>query len=130
MPAQWGPRGGPGSIWKIDGATARVSLFANVTTDGKTNSGAALGGLAFDPQSKSLFVADRETGLIHRFGMDGADLGSYDHGLAGRAGRGAAAGAVERATAVDVASPQFDSGDPATWNYRRAGAARLWPRGP
>ena len=31
MRGLWGPQGGPGSIWKIDGATARVSLFANVT---------------------------------------------------------------------------------------------------
>ena len=116
MPGQWGPRGGPGSIWKIDGATARVSLFANVTTDGRPNSGAALGGLAFDPQSKSLFVADRETGVIHRIGMDGADHGSYDHGLAGRSALGLPPAPWTARQPVDVASPQFDSGDPATWN--------------
>ena len=116
MPSQWGPRGGPGSIWKIDGATARVSLFANVTTDGRPNSGAALGGLAFDPQSKSLFVADRETGVIHRIGMDGADRGSYDHGLAGRSTLGLPPAPWTARQPVDVASPQFDSGDPATWN--------------
>src|SRR5271157_4769528 len=56
MRGLWGPQAGPGSIWKIDGATARVSLFADVTTNGRANSGAALGGLAFDPESKSLFV--------------------------------------------------------------------------
>ena len=47
-------------------STGAVSLFANVTTNGRANSGAALGGLAYDPDSKSLFVADRETGFIHR----------------------------------------------------------------
>ena len=47
--------GGPGSIWKIDGATARVSLFADVTTNGRANSGAALGGLAFDPELEIAF---------------------------------------------------------------------------
>ena len=52
--------GGPGSIWKIDGVTAAVSLFANVTLNGAPNSGPALGGLVFDPDSKSLLVADRE----------------------------------------------------------------------
>jgi hypothetical protein len=88
MRGLWGPLGGPGSIWKIDGATARVSLFASVTTNGRPNSGAALGGLAFDPDSKSLFVADRETGLIHRLALSGADLGSYDHGLIGRSAQG------------------------------------------
>ncbi len=116
MAGQWGPRGGPGSIWKIDGATARVSLFANVSTDGRPNSGAALGGLAFDPQSRSMFVADRETGVIHRIGMDGADRGSYDHGLAGRSALGLPPAPWTARQPVDVASPQFDSGDPATWN--------------
>ncbi|MGA2496019.1 MAG: hypothetical protein ABSF67_24380, partial [Roseiarcus sp.] len=84
MRGLWGPGGGPGSIWKIDGATGAVSLFATVTTNGRPNSGAALGGLAYDPDSKSLFVADRESGLIHRFGMDGRELDSYDHGVQGR----------------------------------------------
>ena len=62
MRGLWGPQGGPGSIWKIDGTTGKVSLFANVMLDDRANSGAALGGLAFDADSKSLFVADRETG--------------------------------------------------------------------
>jgi hypothetical protein len=116
MPGLWGPRGGPGSIWKIDGASARVSLFADVTTGNRPNSGAALGGLAFDPQSKSLFVADRETGLVHRVGLNGADLGSYDHGVAGRAAQELAAVPWAAQQPIDVTSPRFDSGDPATWN--------------
>jgi hypothetical protein len=69
MAGLFGPQaqqGGPGSIWRIDGASGAVSLFANVALDGVPNSGAALGGLAFDPASKSLFVADRETGMVHR----------------------------------------------------------------
>ena len=68
MPGLWGaaaPEGGPGSIWKIDGASSAVSLFASVGYEGRKNSGPALGGLAFDPQSQSLYAADRETGLIH-----------------------------------------------------------------
>ena len=112
----WGPKGGPGSIWKIDGATARVSLFADVTTSGRPNSGAALGGLAFDADSKSLFVADRETGLIHRFAMNGADLGSYDHGVTGRTAQGLAPAPWTSQQGLDVASAQFNSEDPSTWN--------------
>ena len=53
-------RGGPGSIWRIDGVTGQVSLFANVTLEGASNPGPALGGLAFDKASHLLFVADRE----------------------------------------------------------------------
>ena len=45
-PSQLG--GGPGSIWRIDGTTGEVRLFANVTLDGASNPGPALGGLAFD----------------------------------------------------------------------------------
>jgi hypothetical protein len=116
MRGLWGPNGGPGSIWKIDGATARVSLFANVTTNGRANSGAALGGLAFDPDSKSLFVADRETGLIHRFALNGADLGSYDHGLIGRAAQELPPAPWKAEQTIDITSGQFDSADRATWN--------------
>ena len=120
MRGLWGPRGGPGSIWRIDGATARVSLFADVTTNGRANSGAALGGLAFDPDSKSLFVADRETGLIHRLAMNGADLGSYDHGLTGRAAQELPPTPWKAEQTVDITGPQFDSADRATWNIAPA----------
>jgi hypothetical protein len=78
MPGLWGPHGGPGSIWKIDGQTGAVTLFAIVTTGGRANSGAALGGLAFDPDSKSLFVVDRESGLIHRTRGPGPAAGALE----------------------------------------------------
>jgi hypothetical protein len=119
MPGLWGaasPDGGPGSIWKIDGRSGAIALFANVTLDGRKNSGAGLGGLAFDPQSRSFYVADRETGMIHRFGPDGAELGHYDHGVTGRAGQSLPAVAFDPARKLDIESPQFDSADPATWN--------------
>ena len=117
MPAQWGPGGGPGSIWKINGATGAVTLFANVTTSGKVNAGAALGGLAYDPATKSLFVADRETGLIHRFGTNGVDLGVYDHGVAGNAAVGLPTASAPAAPGMDISSPQFDSARPESWGY-------------
>ncbi|WP_298882118.1 hypothetical protein [uncultured Bradyrhizobium sp.] len=120
MSAQWGPAGGPGSIWKISGLTGEVGLFANVTTGGKANSGAALGALAYDRATKSLFVADRETGLIHRFGANGADLGTYDHGVSGTSAVGLAQ-VAQTASIVDITSPQFDSARPETWGYAAPG---------
>ena len=117
MPGLWGPHGGPGSVWKINGVTGQVTLFANVTTNGRANTGAALGGVAYDPDTKSLFVADRESGLIHRLAMDGRDLGTYDHGVAGRAAEGLPPVAWSAPPDIDVTSSQFDSTEPATWNY-------------
>jgi hypothetical protein len=117
MPAQWGTGGGPGSIWKIDGVRGDVSLFANVAAGGKANSGPALGGLAYDPATKSLFVADRETGLIHRFGRDGAAVGAYDHGVSGRAAVGLAPVPAAAVSGIDLSSPEFDSARPETWGY-------------
>ncbi len=122
MPGLWGSKGGPGTIWKIDGVTGAVSLFADVTLDGRVNSGAALGGLAFDPVSQSLFVADRETGFIHRFDMDGRELGRYDHGDAGRSAQGLPPVPWTSQVPLDITRAQFDSTDPNTWNY--AAAAR------
>lgn len=120
MPGLWGsadPSGGPGSIWKVDGTTGAVSLFANVTLDGRSNPGPALGGLAFDPQSGSLYVADRGTGMIHRLGMDGAEHERYDHGVDGRSAQGLAPVPLDPQRQLDVTSPQFDSEQPATWGY-------------
>src|SRR5262245_12760863 len=117
MPGLWGRQGGPGSIWKIEGASGQVSLFANVTLDGRANSGPALGGLAFDPDSKSLFVADRETGFMHGFGLDGRERGRYDHAVTGRAAQGLSPVTRNAQSALDVTKPQFDSSEPATWNH-------------
>ena len=117
MPGLWGPQGGPGSIWKIEGATGRVSLFANVTLNGRANSGAALGALAYDPDSKTLYAADRETGMIHHLAMDGGDLGSYDHGVTGRGAQGLPPVPWNSQQPIDITSAGFDSTQPATWNY-------------
>jgi hypothetical protein len=83
MPGLFGPPdvgGGPGSIWKIDGRTGAVSLFANIP-----NSGLSLGDIAFDAAHRQFFVSDRASGLIHRIGLDGVPRDSFDHGVAGRA---------------------------------------------
>jgi hypothetical protein len=118
----WGPQtsgGGPGSIWKIDGASGSVSLFANVALGAAVNSGPALGGLTYDPASDSLFVVDRETGMIHRFAMSGAELGHYDHGVEGRSAQGLQPVSYDPSQPLDTTSPQFDSQNPATWHYAR-----------
>jgi hypothetical protein len=117
MPAQWGPGGGPGSIWKIDGLRGDVSLFANVAVGGKANSGPALGGLAYDRTTKSLIVADRETGLVHRFGLDGVALGTYDHGVAGRTAVGLAPVPAPTDVGAGPTNAGFDSASPDTWGY-------------
>jgi hypothetical protein len=120
MPGLFGPAnagGGPGSIWRIDGVSGQVSLFANVTLDGAPNTGAALGGLAFDAASHLLFVADRSTGMIHAFDLNGQERGRYDHGTQGRGAAGLPPVAYDPARRIDITSPAFKSDDPSTWGY-------------
>ena len=120
MPGLFGPPqagGGPGSIWRIDGATGAVRLFANVTLDGVANSGAALGGLAFDSTSHMLFVADRGTGMIHAFDPSGTERGRFDHGMQGRTAAGLPPMPFDSAGHLDIASPAFKTDDPATWGF-------------
>ncbi len=112
--------GGPGSIWRIDGTTGAVTLFANVTLNGAANSGPALGGLAFDPGSNTIIVADRQTGMIQSYNLSGTQVGTYDHGVTGLA----AAGQPQvpyTPSALDITNPAFSSDNPATWDYAPAG---------
>jgi len=115
IPNQFGPDGGPGSVWRVDGTTGQVTLFAQVGDEG-VNAAAALGGVAFDPESQQIYVADRATGMIHRFALDGTERGVYDHGVAGRA-QGGLPELPWTAIDVDIASPAFDTEQPATWGY-------------
>ncbi len=120
MPGLFGPAaqgGGPGSIWRIDGATGAVSLFANVMLGGVANSGPGLGGLAFDGASKTLIVADRDTGMIHRFALTGAEVGRYDHGTQGLMAAGLPLVAFDPSKRLDITSPNFSTQDPSTWSY-------------
>lgn len=112
-----GPDGGPGSIWKVDGKTGGVSLLANVTLDGVKNPGPGLGNLAFDAVHQQLFVSDRATGMIHRFGLDGEELGIYDHGTEGRAAADLPVVAYDPAGALDITRSDFDADDPDSWGY-------------
>jgi hypothetical protein len=112
--------GGPGTIWRIDGRTGAVAVFANVMLDGAPNSGPALGGLAFDPASRLLFVADRDTGTIHGFSLDGQERTRFDHGAQGLPAIGLPPIAFDAGKRLNVQAPEFDSGDPATWSYAPA----------
>ncbi|MGA7972485.1 MAG: peptidoglycan-binding protein [Pseudolabrys sp.] len=86
MPGMWGPDAGPGTVWKIDAATGRPAIFARIGVNGRRNTGAALGNIAYDKWHHQLYVSDLETGLIHRLRLsDGADLGQFDQGMTGRA---------------------------------------------
>ena len=130
MAGMWGPGGGPGTVWKLDAANGnKPAIFAQVSLDGRANSGAALGNIAFDPWNKQFYVSDLETGMIHRLSAsDGSDLGQYDHGMTGRASffdaaTGAAAAlppiAFHPSTSAHVAD--CPSGDfartPSCWNF-------------
>ncbi len=88
MAGMWGANGGPGTVWKLDAANGyRPQVFAEITLNGRANSAAALGNIAFDPQNRQFYVSDLETGMIHRLRLtDGADLGTFDHGISGRTG--------------------------------------------
>jgi hypothetical protein len=87
MPGMWGEGGGPGAVYRLDASTGYAPrIFSQITLNGRPNSGAALGNIAYDRTNKQLFVSDLETGMIHRVrAADGGDLGFYDHGVQGRA---------------------------------------------
>ena len=119
MPGQFGldKGGSPGSIWKIDGTTGSISLFANVENAGKDNAGPGLGDISYDSASQQLFVTDLETGLIHRFGLDGEDRGTFDHGTAGRPKAGLDAVADDPTKRMNIESPLFNLESPNSWGF-------------
>jgi len=137
MPGMWGMGGSPGSIWRIDAATGRPQLFADIRLGGRANSGAALGNMAFDKATGQIYVSDMETGMIHRLDTaTGADLGAWDHGTSGRArfvdattGQPGSLApiAFDPNTAAQVgncAAGAFDR-TPACWNLAASGR-RIW----
>jgi len=120
MPGLFGPDtagGGPGSIWRIDGRTGAVSLFVNVLLDGVPNSGPALGGMAFDRASRQIFVADRDTGMIHRFDLAGRETGRFDHGAQALPAIGLPPLRFDPGKRLDIGTPAFDSESAPTWSY-------------
>ena len=86
MAGQWGPGGGPGTVYELDSSDGySASVFAHILLGGRENTGASLGNIAFDSTNRQFFVSDLETGMIHRIGINGHDLGYFDHGVTGRA---------------------------------------------
>lgn len=126
MEGQWGTAdtkgaagslGGPGSIWKVDGVTGEVSLFANVQLNGLDNKGAGLGNIAFAPAMQQLFVSDLSTGMIHRFDLAGNEIEVFDHGVTGRTAANLAPVPYDPASVVDITSSDFDTEDTETWGF-------------
>ena len=124
MDGMYGPGGSAGSVWKVDGKSGTVTLFADLKNANVPNGGAGLGDIAFDPEHYQLFVSDLDSGMIHRLDMNGNILGLYDHGVDGRAVAGLTPVPDDGVTA-DIGSPSFDSQDPATWGYTPM-ARRVW----
>jgi hypothetical protein len=119
-PGQFGPAdsgGGPGSIWRIDGQSGQISLFANVSFHGIQNTPASLGALAFDANTQQLFVSDRATGLIHRFSMDGTDRGVFDHGVQGRQAAQLQPVPFDPASLANIESQNFDTQNSHSWGF-------------
>jgi hypothetical protein len=139
MAGMWG-QGGPGTIYRLDASTGYAPrVFSQITLNGRPNSGAALGNIAYDRANKQLFVSDMETGMIHRIrAADGADLGLYDHGTQGRSAFVNAENGERtslppitfntssRARIEDCGS-KFDT-SPQCWNFAASGR-RVWGLG-
>ncbi len=129
VPGQFGPPemgGGPGSIWRVDGATGAVTLLTNI--DGGIGSVAGLGALAFDPVTSQIFASERGTGIIYRIGLDGTINGTYDHGTEGRPSAGLPPIAMAPSAPVNIEDPSFDTGNPSTWGIA-APARRIFGLG-
>ncbi len=127
MDGQWGPGGNAGTVWKIDGRTGKVSVFAILKADGADNGGAGLGNIVFDPSHYQLFVSDLDTGLIFRLDMNGNVLGTFDHGRNGRPAEGLDP-VEDDGSRADITSPDFSTNNSDTWgltDIRR----RVWGLG-
>ena len=122
MQGQFGTENGsgPGSIWKVDGATGEVSLFAHIDE----NSGPGIGDIVRHPRTGQLYASDLDTGLVHRIGDDGALIDAYDHGMAALGDFGGQALADDGKVA-DIKDSGFDSDDPGTWGLTQS-ARRVW----
>ena len=104
--------GGPGSIYKVDGQTGAVSLFATLLD----NSGPGVGDIAFDKASRQFFASDLDRGLIYRLGNGGEIIDSFDHGLAGRPAKGLAP-VPDDGKHAEIGNAAFNSDNPESWGY-------------
>jgi len=109
--------GGPGTIWRVDGRTGEVSLLANIRTYGADTGAPSLGALAFDADSRMLYVSNLQTGLVHRIDLNGVDFGYFDHGVEGRTLAQLAAVPPDSAQARAITDPVFEPGNPESWGF-------------
>jgi hypothetical protein len=123
MAGQFGPGGGPGSIWKIDGASGAVSAFATLPG----NSGPGVGDIVYDTASLHFYASDLDSGLIHRIDSSGNLIDTFDHGVTGRAAAGLPDVADDGA-AMDIRNATFDSQDATTWRLTQL-ERRVWGLG-
>ena len=121
MAGQFGKGGTPGTVWKINSKSGKVTKLIDIKLDGKSNSGPALGNIAYDRAHKQLFVSDLDTGMIHRVSLNGQDLGHYDHGIEAREVYGLKPIVLNPFDRADIKSRNFDSTNRKTWGYARAG---------
>ena len=118
-------QGGPASIYALDGETGVVSLLTNLTLNGVPNPGPGLGNIAFDARNHQLFATDLYTGMIHRIGVDGADLGTFDHGVDARRAAHLPAVEFDPRVRMNIANAAFDVDDATTWGLAPE-ARRVW----
>jgi hypothetical protein len=114
------PGSGPGTVWRIDGATGEAKPFANITLDGQANSGPGLGDVAFDGRTRSLFVSDLDTGMIHRLNGAAADTAQFDHGVSARPANDLPP-LPDDGKRMDIASPDFKPPEPESWGLTPEG---------
>jgi len=139
MPGMWGQGAGPGAVWRLDAVNGyRPTLLAEIAPQGRPNSGASLGNIAFDRMNRQFFVSDMESGLIVRLGRDGRQLSAYDHGVEGRraffdadSNQRAALAPIpndpSRVARLETCEGAFDL-TPACWNFAPSGR-RIWGLG-
>ena len=127
MSAHWGnhPNAGPGSVWRVDGETGQISLFANIELDGVANSGPGLGNIVFDGFHNQLLVSDMDTGMIHRLDMHGNNIEHFDHGVTGRSADQRSIVKFDPENRLNIESADFDVEDPKTWSFSES-ERRIW----
>ncbi|HKJ61376.1 MAG TPA: hypothetical protein VKA94_05205, partial [Hyphomicrobiales bacterium] len=114
MPGQFGsnPEGGPGAIYKVDGISGEVTLFATLPG----NSGVGIGDIVFDKDTRQFFLSDLDNGLIYRLDDTGNVIDSFDHGRDGRPADGLDTVDDDGETA-NIENAAFDIEKPETWGF-------------
>jgi len=64
----------PGTIYRVDGVTAQVSVFADLP-----NNGPGLGNINYDCNSETIYASNHEDGRIYQLEMDGTIRSTYRH---------------------------------------------------